>query len=317
MRVLFTLIILISGSAGASAATLGAAEEFVAHVLSGKTDLERFDFARAGYWKLPQSERMAWLAKVAPGIFGSAVTSDTCDQTELRRFKSAMWIMVLTQSPDAATWSKNSAALRSRLHRLDRELERAAREVKPASKDARVLELHRRVARDQVVRNPHLADEWAAKLPPVAAQHWGPLMLGRMMTIDCDDTEWLKIQLAEIGWFDIPTYGKEADDNAWLLVQHADRDRPFQRRMLDYLQALPAGRTASKNLAYLADRLASGEGKPQRYGTQGTCQPDGSWKSSESEDPAHLDERRASVGMAPIAEHSLVTAQLACGKGAR
>ena len=138
-----------------------------------------------------------------------------------------------------------------------------------------------------------------------------------MTAIDCDNTRWLGQELAKSGWFDIPTYGTEADQNAWLLVQHADVNRDFQREVLTLLEALPAGHTSPKNLAFLHDRVARGEGKPQRYGTQGSCQKDGTWVPHETEHPHTLDARRRAVGLEPIAEHALEMARHNCPKSAR
>jgi hypothetical protein len=38
------------------------------------------------------------------------------------------------------------------------------------------------------------------------------------------------------------------------------------------------------------------------------------WTPHESEDPANLDKRRASLGMRPIAEHAAVTSREGCPK---
>ena len=57
--------------------------------------------------------------------------------------------------------------------------------------------------------------------------------------------------------------------DAWLLVQHADRDRPFQKQCLELLREAVAKKEASgKDLADLTDRVLVGEGKNQIYGTQ-------------------------------------------------
>jgi hypothetical protein len=42
------------------------------------------------------------------------------------------------------------------------------------------------------------------------------------------------------------------------------------------------------------------------------CQPDGSWRPLPTEDPEHLDKRRVSLGMKPIAEHAVVVARESC-----
>jgi len=309
-----SLIILASALCGgpAAAAPLGKPADFVARVQSGKTSLETFDFAKAGYWTAGNAERAVWLAKVQPGIFGSKLTSETCDRSERRRFANAMWLMVLMQSPDESTWAENAGALRGRLRQLDADLDAAAQGVVVKSADPRVAQLERRIARDQGIRDPALDARWSANLPAISAKNWFAMKLGRMMAIDCDDTEWLKAQLEEIGWFDIETYGKDADKNAWLLVQHADRDPPFQRWMLGYLQGLPPGKTDPHNVAYLFDRVAVADKRPQRYGTQGSCGPDGGWQPFAIEDPERVDDRRASAGLAPLAEYVASFPKEAC-----
>jgi len=200
--------------------------------------------------------------------------------------------------------------LRARLAELDDMLAKSAPE-KP-SDNPLVQELLLRFARDQAVRGVFTEPRWTHGLPPLAQKNWMTTFLTRMGAIDCDNTAWLRKQLAIVGWFSIPKYGAEADTAAWHLVQHADRNKDFQREMLAKLHALPPGDTDSKRIGYLWDRVAMGEGRPQRYGTQGRCEADGTWKPFDSEDPAHLDERRAKLGMEPIAEHAKVVSREAC-----
>lgn len=128
-------------------------------------------------------------------------------------------------------------------------------------------------------------------------------MQSRWAQVDARNTEDLKALLAIHGWFTISVFGPEADNNAWLLVQHADQDQQFQKRVLGVLEPLVARQeTNPRNFAYLFDRVASSFQKPeerkaQRYGTQGRCIGKGAWEPFEVEDPANLDKRRASVGL--------------------
>lgn len=65
------------------------------------------------------------------------------------------------------------------------------------------------------------------------------------------------------GW---PTTSKDSH-SAWLLAQHADSDIAFQRLAKGLLEAsVKAGIAAPRDLAYLADRIAANEGRPQEYG---------------------------------------------------
>jgi hypothetical protein len=134
-------------------------------------------------------------------------------------------------------------------------------------------------------------------------------MASRWAKVDAQNTEDLKALLAIHKWFTISMFGPEADNNAWLLVQHADLDRPFQQRVLAVLEPLVVKQeTNPRNFAYLFDRVASSFQNPaertvQRYGTQGRCVGKDKWEPFEVEDPANLDKRRASVGLPPEDEY--------------
>jgi hypothetical protein len=223
-----------------------------------------------------------------------------------------IWLMLLNQTSDEAEWSANALALRERLKQLDAEL--AAVKSPAQSNDPRVAELFARFTRDQAIRGVLMEPKWTQGLPPLAAKNWFGAILSRWTAIDCDNTAWLKTQLNDIRWFDIPTYGAEAETAAWHLVQHADREPAFQHHMLELLQGLPKGHADPKRIAYLWDRVALADKKPQRYGTQGQCLDTGVWKPLDVEDPEHLDQRRAAVGMEPIAEHAKTVWREACPK---
>jgi len=114
----------------------------------------------------------------------------------------------------------------------------------------------------------------------------------------------LKELLGRYGWFRIGEFGPDADLHAWLLVQHADDDLAFQKEVLQKLEALyPQGEADPSNYAYLFDRVASNENRPQRYGTQGQRVGQGKWEPDTLEDPARVDEWRASVGLEPLEEY--------------
>jgi hypothetical protein len=130
----------------------------------------------------------------------------------------------------------------------------------------------------------------------------------RAQRIDEANTAWLEKQVAAHGWFRISEYGAEADDDAWLLVQHADRDVAFQKEILAILEKLiPAGETSKKHYAYLYDRVAIAEKRPQRFGTQGECTRPGVFEPLAVEEPARLDELRASFDLSPIDEYKEMT----------
>ena len=61
--------------------------------------------------------------------------------------------------------------------------------------------------------------------------------------------------------------------------------------------------TSVLRTALLEDRVRLRDGKPQLYGSQVTRNPAGQWEARDLENPEKVDERRASVGLPPLAEY--------------
>ena len=121
--------------------------------------------------------------------------------------------------------------------------------------------------------------------------------------IDSDNREWLKGVIDKHGWPGVALAGKDGAHAAWLMVQHADADRPFQKKCLELLEkAVAAKDAAAVDLAYLTDRVLVGEGKKQKYGTQLSTK-DGKLVPNPVEDEDKLDERRKALGLQPMAEY--------------
>jgi hypothetical protein len=123
-----------------------------------------------------------------------------------------------------------------------------------------------------------------------------------MHDTDKDDLVWMKQVVEKHGWPGASLIGKAGADAAWLLVQHADTDRDFQALCLKKMETLPSGEVEPRHIAYLTDRILVGRGKKQRFGTQGKWEQ-GKLVASPIEDPEHVDERRKSVGLEPLAEY--------------
>jgi hypothetical protein len=89
---------------------------------------------------------------------------------------------------------------------------------------------------------------------------------------------------------------------AWLSAQHAICDPPLQRRALALLEKESLAQNVPRwQPAYLSDRIAMYEGRPQKYGTQSLDDPrDGLSRPWLLEDPLRVDALRASVGLAPL-----------------
>jgi len=123
-----------------------------------------------------------------------------------------------------------------------------------------------------------------------------------MQQADEENTKRLAEIVGQHGWPTNTLVGPDGANAAWLLVQHADRDRKFQRQCLDLMTKLPKQEVSRRDLAYLTDRVLLAEGKKQLYGTQ-MDSADGKWVPRPLEDPENVDQRRADHGLEPLAEY--------------
>ena len=127
-----------------------------------------------------------------------------------------------------------------------------------------------------------------------------PIDIEKMKGIDRRNTARLKEIVAEVGWPTPAIVGSDGAHAAWLLVQHADLDKPFQVRALELMEPLlPQGNARRTDYAYLWDRTH----QPQRYGTQGRCNAEHRFEPRETEDPANVDQRRKDMDLPPLQEY--------------
>jgi hypothetical protein len=101
--------------------------------------------------------------------------------------------------------------------------------------------------------------------------------------------------------------GDRATRAAFIVVQHSDHDREFQKTCLPLLQA--AGRRGEIELwqiAFLTDRILVAERKNQLYGTQfDPCEhsQDDPDSPCAIEDPERLELRRKEMGLPPMSDY--------------
>lgn len=124
-------------------------------------------------------------------------------------------------------------------------------------------------------------------------------------------------RLAEIiddyGWPTSDLVGADGASAAWLIAQHADFDVPFQQRVLDLMTtAVDADAADPTELALLDDRVAVNTGLPQTYGSQIRCVDGAPQPATPIEQPDAVDQRRAGVGLEPLADYY---AQFDCSAG--
>lgn len=105
------------------------------------------------------------------------------------------------------------------------------------------------------------------------------------------------------GWLGADLIGRRANDTLFLVIQHSEL--PTQQRYLPMMRAaVQQGKAQASSLALLQDRVALGEGRLQRYGSQiARDEATGRYYVSPLEDPANVDARRATVGLQPLAEY--------------
>ena len=164
-------------------------------------------------------------------------------------------------------------------------------------------ELLRRTERDQAARRAAAADHREARVIRRDAGAGAGEGQPPIEAVDAANLPWLRQVIAEFGWPGRSLVGTDGAHAAWLLAQHADADPAFQRQCLDLLAgAAAAGEATGAELAYLTDRVALAEGRPQEYGTQAEAR-DGRWVPRRLRDPDAVDARRAAVSLGPIAEY--------------
>ncbi|OGE77044.1 hypothetical protein A3J19_04935 [Candidatus Daviesbacteria bacterium RIFCSPLOWO2_02_FULL_41_8] len=122
-------------------------------------------------------------------------------------------------------------------------------------------------------------------------------------TIDRRNTERLKEIINSIGWPRISLVGEEAAGGAWLIVQHADHDTPFQEACLKTIKGLPEGEVELEEIALLEDRVRMNRKLPQLYGTQGFPNKNGEFEPFPIADPKNLEARRKKMGLVPFSDY--------------
>jgi archaellum component FlaC len=108
-----------------------------------------------------------------------------------------------------------------------------------------------------------------------------------------------------IGYPTIDKVGKEANEATWLVIQHSIGQPEFMKKCVKLLEiSVSKNNSDSKNLAYLTDRIAVLEGKPQLYGTQFDWDKFGSFSPNPFDDLNKVNERRKSIGLNTIEEQT-------------
>ena len=152
-------------------------------------------------------------------------------------------------------------------------------------------ELGAMAAKDQAVRNAAIAAGNDDKAANAAMERVDRANLARLRQI-----------IRRFGWPTGALVGNAGMGDVWLLVQHSPG--PFIAQALPHLKnAADRGEIAWSTLALTIDRDLTDRRQPQLYGSQATLGADGRMTLLPVRDEAHLDERRAQVGLGPIADY--------------
>lgn len=109
--------------------------------------------------------------------------------------------------------------------------------------------------------------------------------------------------LDQRGWLGTDIVGEGGSSALFLVVQHADL--AIQEKYVPMMRdAVQKGHAQGSSLALLEDRVLMGNGKRQLYGSQiGRDPRTGEYYLSPLEDPDHVDERRAAMGLGTLADY--------------
>lgn len=110
-----------------------------------------------------------------------------------------------------------------------------------------------------------------------------------------------------IGYPTVDKVGTKASEAAWLIIQHSIGQPYFMKKSADLLKiAVNENKANPKGLAYLTDRIAIFEGKPQLYGTQFDWDENGEMNPNQFDDIAKVNQRRKAIGLNTLEEQTKI-----------
>lgn len=126
----------------------------------------------------------------------------------------------------------------------------------------------------------------------------------QMQRIDAQNLPRVTALIDRYGWPGRSLVGDDGSTTAFLVIQHSDL--ATMQKYVPLMRAAAAkGELSHANLALVEDRILTYQHKPQRYGSQLQTNPQTSkLEFLPIEDEAHVDARRASMGLGPIAEYA-------------
>ncbi len=143
------------------------------------------------------------------------------------------------------------------------------------------------------------AEDMRVRAELAEANELGGAYVPRMEAVHVRNAARLGELIDQHGWPAEDIAGKDGAEAAWLIAQHAIGRPEFQRRALRLMHDCAIeSRIPAWHAAYLEDRIAMYEGRPQRFGTQWIDDPrDGRARPWRIADAGRIAELRAGVGL--------------------
>jgi hypothetical protein len=145
--------------------------------------------------------------------------------------------------------------------------------------------------RDKLIQNGELSDGYNNEMEALHNRH----------------AKILNNIIDKIGYPTVDQVGKEANEAAWLVVQHSIGQPEFMKKCAFLLEKSVAENQAdAKQLAYLTDRIAVFEGRPQLYGTQFDWDENGEMNPNSFEELEIANQRRKKIGLNSLEEQTTI-----------
>jgi hypothetical protein len=145
--------------------------------------------------------------------------------------------------------------------------------------------------RDKLIENGQLSDGYNKEM---AALH-------------NHNAEKLDEIINRIGYPTIDKVGEAGNEAAWLIIQHSIGDPQFMRKCVNLLEdAVRKEKAKAIQLAYLTDRIAVFEDRPQSYGTQYDWDKNGELNPQKYDDKNKVNKRRESLGLNTLEEQTQI-----------
>lgn len=104
--------------------------------------------------------------------------------------------------------------------------------------------------------------------------------------------------IEKIGFPCVEKVGEKASDAAWMVIQHSIGKPEFMKKCVALLEkAMAENRANPQQLAYLTDRIAVFEDRPQLYGTQFDWDENGEMNPKPFDELEKVNKRRNYVGL--------------------